>query len=501
MLQTWRSRLHLPGRSALVVGSALIVILVVSLVAEIITLPHRPVFQHTPNAPNQGASLLLLGSPNDNPYNTYITRLTMTRTSDGAVLWQYDLPGVLATGQIAQEGALLDGTAIQIVNGAVYFAVDPMPLGNPNRMQSLVALRASDGTPLWQAQIQGSFLEIIGVSDGVVCVEAGLPHPQGNDMLLAGYDAKTGARVWQRSSSDVIGSMGFTYPILIDGVLYLAGSSGSSSTGQRSATTYALQASTGQTLWQYTQSGPTLTGPIIGAQGVAVFYSITGDLLKNPATTLVGIQESDGTVLWRYALSAPVQNIPTGGSGIMESNGVAYFVTATQAPELNALRLQDGTLLWQQPVTAEASVMWYISLAAGSIYVATADPYQGFHPSFDNPSIAAFQASSGALRWRYQPAEAGFPEVVADANAATVLGNDTLYGVRASDGAALWQQTIASRPAVLSADGSLIVWYAMTTDIRAGTGASHLCALEPESGAQSWCQDIDGWLYAVLQGP
>ncbi len=519
MLHAWRNSLHLPGRRPLLIGLALAIVLVAGLVGGILLLQRHaapaPVFRHVPNAPNLGASLLSLSTPSDSPNSSAVSRLTMLRTSDGATLWQYDLPGILATGGAGGVDEALQQGTLQIANGVIYFAIVDAPANTSTSPESLMALRASDDTLLWRQEVQAACAQMVGVSDGVV-ICSGTASP-GTDshaappMIFSGYDAKTGKRVWQRAVSDITGANGIAPPTLIDGVLYCIGGSRAVGSSQRDSILYALQASTGRTLWTYTQPSPTGMVPLAGNNGVALVLAIIGDIFKNPTVNLTGIQESTGTILWQDTLTSATWANPYGGpwsSGIFFSNGLVYFSTFdpnTKIPKLEALQLQDGATRWSQPITAQASDLWYLTMANGTLYTVTALPYEGIHPTYQGTMVQAFQASNGAPLWQYRAAQMAPTSVTAPTSASvTVVSGTTVSGIAASDGTAQWQRTFDTAysvvPSLMSANGSTIVSY-ITKDSAGYAWVGHICALQPETGASRWCDDPDGIFFALVEGP
>lgn len=466
-------------------------------------------FHHVKPALNTGASILYLGSSSfdDDP-----TQMTMLHTSDGSILWQYSLPGTLSAGEFGDiNQALQANQGLQIVNGVIYFVVDPMRLGNPNRMQKLMALRASDGKLLWQRQIQGDYVEMLGVSDGVVCISATRLHsPTPSSWMLYGYSTESGSLVWQHQLGDVGSTVSPIVPfLLLDGILYGSSAIRNPSTHQIATTFAALQASTGRTLWQYAQTSPPgqifyLLGPMIGDNGVVVFSSASGVYPTVSAVSLIGIRESDGTVLWRGQLPSAVSNLPYGGanaSGIIESNGLLYFVdtpAGTVGLQLNALQMQDGKIVWQQPITSEKSWLWYMTVANGNVYVVHALSFQGVHPTYKGLSIEAFTTDSGARRWSDQPTQEVYTEIhSASSHAALLSAGSTVSGVRVSDGSVLWQKTLAS---ILTVANDIGIFFS-APPIGSDTGSGSLCGLQPDTGATLWCKQFSIGLAAIVLGP
>ncbi|MDQ6662518.1 MAG: PQQ-binding-like beta-propeller repeat protein, partial [Chloroflexota bacterium] len=136
------------------------------------------------------------------------------RASDGVRVWQYkdniENPfGALPT----------------VSNGVVYF-------GNSHGF--IVALRATDGTQLWQRSEGGGFSRLLSVTDGLVINDAGPVYA---------LRASDGAQLWQRPiQGSGEGSDAGLPEVVGEGIVFIGGDDGS---------VQALQASDGKILWRY----------------------------------------------------------------------------------------------------------------------------------------------------------------------------------------------------------------------------------------------------------
>src|SRR5579859_2849172 len=152
------------------------------------------------------------------------------RASDGTVLWSKSLG--------SSPGPMVDQP--QIVNGVMYVV---------NGINGLVALRETDGSLLWQHtadQVYGSF----AVADGLLQINSG-------DTVLA-VRASDGTVVWRRSISfhDTLSSND-TPEVVNNNTVYIAMTKGA---------VQALDASNGATLWRYViQELAVPTNPIYAA--------------------------------------------------------------------------------------------------------------------------------------------------------------------------------------------------------------------------------------------
>jgi outer membrane protein assembly factor BamB len=472
----------------------------------------HPVYQHTPNAINTGKSVLYLSSSEFAPAPT---QLTMMRTGDGAKLWQYSLHGTLSTGYVPTVSeALANGQAVEIANGVVYFVVDPNHLGSPDREQYLMALRADDGAVLWQRPLQGAAVDLFGVSDGVVCLR--ITKQQGSlevSSALYGYSAETGRSVWQRQGADVTGSRSTHYSVfLLDGILYVTGSA-AAATPSSTATIEALQASTGQMLWQYAQPSPLgayntnfppVAYPVAADDGVLALSSAGAELSGRPRSELIGIRERDGTVLWHYQTSSIIMSVPHGGinaPGILEQGGVLYFGTTSvdTSLQLSSLQLTTGRLLWRQSISAAHFVLWDLVLGNGSVYAILVPQWQGPHPSFDGLTFSALEMRNGTLRWQDRPAVQGEPYIAGTGDIVLFASGNGLAGLRAADGALLWHRATATAAFIATADGTVVVSSVAVNG--SDTWAGTLCDVQPASGSMRWCNQFVTGLAAAVIGP
>jgi outer membrane protein assembly factor BamB len=151
-------------------------------------------------------------------YAGSVNNLFAYRASDGRQLWKYH--------SLVVSGPPLSMQPF-VENGMVYFETRP-PAG------MLVALKASDGTVVWQRQQES------GAPDGLAFV-AGLLIDQVGD--ITAWRASDGSKVWKHNTDNGEGPPGPGSPVVISGgVIYVGGSNG---------LLLALRVSDGQQLWQY----------------------------------------------------------------------------------------------------------------------------------------------------------------------------------------------------------------------------------------------------------
>lgn len=451
---------------------------------------HAPTFHHTPNAINTGKSILYFSKPG---FNTDPTQLTMVRASDGTILWQYVMNGVLSIGEApTMQVALAAGQVVEVANGVIYFVVEKPAENSSSHEQDLMALRADTGAVLWRRSMPGFSVELFGVSDGVVCIR--VTEAQGSQLTssaLFGYDARTGAVVWQRQDVDASGTKSTQYNVaLYDGILYVSGELVSPL--PTPMTIHALLASTGQTLWQYSQpstpgsqSGHYFFYPVATDQGVVVMYSWGGDLL--------GMREKDGAVLWRYQATNILFNVPHGefnGPGILERGGALYFGTsaADGSLQLNSLQMTTGRLLWRQPISAAKSALWDLAVGDDGVYAMILPQWLGMHPVFDGLQISSRDTRSGDLHWQTPPATAPNPYFASAGAVLVIESGSTLLALSADSGATLWRHPNAEAAGIAVVNGAVI--YSSIGYTGSDTWTSSLCSLQETIGATRWCDQI-----------
>jgi outer membrane protein assembly factor BamB len=156
-------------------------------------------------------------------------------------------------------------------------------------------------------------------------------------------------------------------PAVANGVVYV----GSDFVGNN---VYALKASTGAKLWQFTTGGGVDTSPAVAN---VVIYVGSDDF------NVYALNASTGALLWKYTTSALVYSSPA------VANGVVYVGSSDD--NVYALHGRSGHLLWKWRSTNVGPLMFSSpAVANGVVYV-------GSHDS----NVYALNAGTGALLWQY----------------------------------------------------------------------------------------------------
>ena len=304
------------------------------------------------------------------------------QAANGALLWRYNAhtanPGLLAAS-----------------GGMVYCAA--ISAFDPNFIEYISALRASDGHLLWRLRTASSDGPAFGISapaDSIVYISA-------NAGAVYAVRVSDGALLWHIARVPGPGSPpvpASVAPLVSNGVVYVTGKQ---EAGGGMQTLDALRASDGTQIWSKpVNSGP---GPL-AAQPLLV----NGVLYLDNADGVTALRASDGAALW--------QNQGNAAAGPMIAlNGLLYVNSWDGVFVVHA---SDGALLWKQNIpnhNTEMSGLTPETVAGTIVYVASEDGV-----------VEAFAASNGHLLWRYAIQEKGVPTGIVD-NAFITFTNATSY--------------------------------------------------------------------------
>lgn len=188
-------------------------------------------------------------------------------------------------------------------------------------------------------------------------------------------DASTGCMRWRSHH-------GGSRPAIRDGTVYVVGLAKS---GYRSLFSYDTE--TGKQLSSFPPSAPRLTSVIAVPDCLVVGTSSSG---------LLGI-DYNGTIRWKY--DPPELQLQRDAIAVADGVAYAWFGWGSQS-WLVAIDATNGTELWRNEVVPETRVLQYRSpsVANGVVYVPT-----GTGP--DGGELAAIDATTGRVRWRFSTGE------------------------------------------------------------------------------------------------
>jgi len=289
-------------------------------------------------------------------------------------------------------------------------------------------------------------------------------------------------------------------PAVVDGILYISGGFGPS--------LFAVNATTGEQLWNYTRFTWISSSPAV-AYGMVYFGGFD--------TNVTALDAATGALVWNYTtgffLAASSPAVLDGVVYIGGGYGNGFF----------ALNATTGAKLWSYLTGGE--VHSSPAVADGMVYVG----------SFDD-KVYAFNATTGAKVWDYLTEGDIFSSpAVADGVVYIGSNDNNLYALNATTGAQIWNYTtgysVASSPAVAdsvvfvgSYDGNVYalnattgtkIWnYATLGAISSspavaggvvyiGSGDNNTYALNAQTGAKIWSYHTEGDVFpspAVADG-
>lgn len=383
-------------------------------------------------------------------YVTASTDTTATlyalRARDGVQLWHYASNGPVAP--VALDGGTSVGPAIYapiVANGVVYVGVQG---------DKVLALRAGDGTLLWQFSDHLIGLRPPHLVNGVVYVAAANDAQQGNVYALRASD---GRLLWHYRTSTFLSET-----TVIDAAAYVTSQDG---------VLIALRTSDGHQLWQRALGGGnlgTIWQPVQAFNGV-LYVTTTKMSAPTASTSSPGLPSQAlamGPLSWGNVWAMPaVQTVP-------HKEGVST---------LYAIRASDGVMLWHLTMNngKNAFVSW-LAVEEGVIYasvmdVSTSDTSTGH--------LYALRSTTGSVLWHYDdkntsPSGAVLSNGVIYAGAYSQDRNDVVYALRARDGSLLWRHGMGLpvyNVPVLNG-----------TTIYVGTADGSVYALQANNGAVKW---------------
>ena len=233
------------------------------------------------------------------------------------------------------------------------------------------ALEGSSGEMLWgnKMDVPASFSPVL--ADGMLFVNS-----------LSGYlhalDASTGEEVWRHRADEEsysLTSVGgkvydqvFSVPAVVNGVVYF---------GTDSGHVRALDATTGDVLWEYLASSEVAQTPVVEAGIVYAAGRPSGGLLH-------ALDAESGELLWEYA--------PGEGADYVEVDGDRVYADG-QGGFIYALDARSGELQWKEIGRSFGSPMLSDGVVYATHVAQTQDGFVG--------GVSALDAETGAILWKY----------------------------------------------------------------------------------------------------
>jgi len=242
-----------------------------------------------------------------------------------------------------------------------------------------------------------------------------------------------------------VGISSGTSPCVVDGVLYVC--------EYDDKNVYALNASSGEKIWNYAVTGNLRSTSPCVANGIVYVGSGTVSADKN----VYALNASSGEKIWNYTTGNAVQTIPA------VADGVVYV--GSNDKNVYALNASSGEKIWNY--TTSGTVLSSPAVADGVVYVGSNDK-----------NVYALDASSGAQIWSYTTGN-GVQTGPAVVDGVVYVGSydKNVYALNASSGEKIWNYPVAttSMSSPFVADGVVYVrssfyLYALNATTTSATG-------------------------------
>lgn len=255
-------------------------------------------------------------------YGTYDGTLQAVSAKDGAKIWAIQLPDAIFSVTADAKGHVYASTGL-----------------HDSKTATLLAVEGVTGKTLWRQTFNGHMEAPprIDEASGRLWISAG---PGG----LWALNTRDGATLWHKELGHID-----AVPLLHAGVIYVPAQK---SETVMETTFFALNADTGDVVWQLNQPGQPWAAPILHKSGKMVLTS-TGigqiGLHRDTDKGWAHAVSLDGKPVWQTALPNTNMNPDI---YIPESDLVIY---ATKKGTLIALNAADGTAKWQTRLSAGVS--------------------------------------------------------------------------------------------------------------------------------------------------
>jgi len=419
--------------------------------------------------PGCGITLIFSSSSNSIFHNNFINNTPQVRSADSVNVWDDGYPSggnywSDYSGTDSCRGSYQNETGSDGIGDTPYIIdvnnVDHCPLMSPweptlrddwpmfhhdlTHTGYSTSPAPTTNHTLWSYTTGNSVFSSPAVVGGVVYVGSSCGK-------VYALNATTGAQIWNYTAGAVVY---YSSPAVADGKVYF--------TSEDDGGVYCLDATTGAQIWYYTTGNYTIgvrdvTSPAV-AGGVVYVNSGDGKVYALNATT--------GAQIWNYTTGTPgwqTNSSPAVDAGVVymdSSDGKVYALNAT-----------TGAQIWNY-ATGGLFSRSSPAVAGGVVYVGQMNMYFG-------SNVSALNATTGAQIWNYTT-DGLLESSPAVAGGVVYIGSldHNVYALNATTGAQIWNYTtgneVKSSPAV--AGGVVYV----------GSLDDNVYALNATTGAQIW---------------
>jgi len=296
----------------------------------------------------------------------------------------------IGAGNVSQLGTLWNQSAANTGGGT---GSTPAIVGGVayfTTLQGIQARSTTTGALIWKKQTTQRFYASPAVISGVV-------YAGSYTGTFYALNATTGATIWSRSfgSNSII----LSSPMVMNGVVYCA--------EYESGTVYALSISNGNILWSTTLNGSVDSSPVV----------VAGTLVIGGGNSIYGLNASTGVIDWQYTTGAPVESTAAIAGGVAYIGSNDDYVYAIHVEGNN-----PGTLLWRSQTQAAIGAATP-AVANGQVFIGSGDG-----------TMYSFDARTGSVDWTaavgssINSATVANGVVYASAEAGEILAFNASYG-------------------------------------------------------------------------
>jgi len=337
---------HLVNTLAAVIAMTLIVFLLGYTLLSLRQVHSQPGHPQTPTIQQSQLAQLYVVSGSLNSM-----MLSHLDPASGRALWHFMIkPDVQNGGQ-----AITSPITPQVVKGILYFE------DTDTNGMTVYALNSITGALVWKTPVGGAGTGVV-VANGLVYTGQ---SSFGNESLLA-LDALTGKQAWQKhfagSAPDVIDNMQVIGAV--NNVLYAV----SYRLAQEQSLLYALDAQTGQVLWQKQVAYPEeiTIGKIVG--NTLYLAGTVGPDDQGQSTSISAYNLPAGAQLWSTSISGSVAILAVEQQALYAMTSDKNQQGEVLPGSIYALQSSNGLVLWQQHSNR---VPGDVLLVHGELYVAS----------------------------------------------------------------------------------------------------------------------------------
>ncbi|WP_247010024.1 outer membrane protein assembly factor BamB family protein [Halorientalis litorea] len=297
--------------------------------------------------------------------------------------------------------------------------------------------------------------------------------------VLYALNASTGGLVWNYTAENITGGQ-FAAPTVGDGTVYL---------GDEFNQVYAVNATTGATEWTNeleTRSRiPFQQAPVYTGDTVLVGTETPSRLLPpgEPLRTVYALDADTGEQRWNHSVSAD--------TGLAAANGTVYVgesvsdlvfgSDSTPDSRLHALNVTTGEAEWNYPTTGTVST---VAVQNGTVYGTNRDGY-----------AFALDAATGAEVWNRSVStttrEVFAPRpTVSDGTLYLATDSQNLSAIDAATGAFEWNHSTGGRVAPFTAVVNGTVYVPVLPPLGSFEEGGRVLGLDADTGTPEWSTQV-----------